>query len=162
MNYITNKELIESFWSNVDKRSSDECWNYKGVLSPQGYGQFWDGYKQIGAHRCAWEFSNKCKIPRGILIRHKCDNPSCVNPSHLCLGTYVDNMNDKMKRNLEFRSKIAFTLAKFTARQIQGIRKLLELKIRYKRIARIFKTCPSTISKIRRTGRYPCKDGFYI
>jgi len=70
------------------------CWEWSEYKDKDGYGI----YKQHRAHRVAYELW-KGKIPSGQLVRHTCDNPPCVNPEHLLVGTQTDNMNDMVKRN---------------------------------------------------------------
>ncbi len=61
-----------------------------------GYGQFyWPGGKAVGAHRYSWILHNGREIPPGMQVMHSCDNPPCVNPAHLRVGTCADNMQDK-------------------------------------------------------------------
>lgn len=85
------------FWSHVDKRSIKDCWNWT-ASTRKGYGRLRVGSnRQISAHRliASYEFGN---IPSGAVVRHRCDNPLCVNPTHLCLGSALENMNDKALR----------------------------------------------------------------
>jgi DNA-binding XRE family transcriptional regulator len=82
----------ERFWKKVNK--SDECWNWIGAKSRGGYGSF-GGTK---AHRYAYELANG-SIPEGLFVCHKCDNPGCVRPDHLFLGTPKDNTDDMWAKN---------------------------------------------------------------
>ena len=89
---------IESrFWSMVEK--GDSCWNWTGSLSKKGYGQISktrnDGPEL--AHRLSYRLFVG-PIPNGIMVLHKCDNPKCVNPSHLFLGTSGDNTQDMVQK----------------------------------------------------------------
>lgn len=86
------------FWEKVDRSGGpDACWPWMGGRNDDGYGiaQF-DG-KFVGAHRLAYMISNG-EIPCGFLVCHRCDTPSCVNPSHLWLGTQKDNLADSFAK----------------------------------------------------------------
>jgi hypothetical protein len=99
----TQKEqlmLDERFWSKVDKNTTSGCWEWTANKNNKGYGRFSvSSYigKQL-AHRLSYEAVNG-KIPRGGIILHSCDNPACVNPDHLRVGTYKDNVADMDDRN---------------------------------------------------------------
>jgi hypothetical protein len=81
------------FSNRVKKGVGNECWVWVGARASNGYGVF----KKKGAHRVSWELH--CgKIPDGLFVLHKCDNPPCVRPDHLFIGDQTDNMSDASKK----------------------------------------------------------------
>ena len=85
------------FWSKVQK--TETCWLWLGGATKEGYGQVGLKGRSIGrrAHRIAWELTYG-PIPNGMNVLHHCDNPPCVNPNHLFLGTHADNVHDMMAK----------------------------------------------------------------
>jgi hypothetical protein len=90
----------ERFWSKVD--TSGHCWLWRAGLLRSGYGKFKFNRKTISAHRMSFLISNDA-IPRGLCVLHKCDTKRCVRPSHLFLGTQMDNIMDRDKKGRQSR-----------------------------------------------------------
>lgn len=81
---------IIAFWGRVDRGNADDCWLWSGPTYGNGYGVF----KGIGAHRYSKMIECGKSLSRSEQVLHRCDNPLCVNPRHLWVGTQSDNMRD--------------------------------------------------------------------
>jgi hypothetical protein len=88
MPFASYKTSDERFWEKVQK--TDTCWIWVGAKLPTGYGRFWEGDRCINAH---WYLLNPRPVGKQVAC-HTCDNPSCVRPDHIFVGTYSDNMRD--------------------------------------------------------------------
>lgn len=86
----------ERFWRYVEK--TGDCWNWTGGRGGDGYGHFYaENDSRVMAHRFSYRIHNG-EIPDGLIICHRCDNPSCVRPDHLFLGTHLDNVRDMFSK----------------------------------------------------------------
>jgi len=75
----------------------DDCCKWIAGKNPRGYGKLWAEGKTFAAHRFSYELFNG-PIPEGLCVLHSCDNPACVKPTHLFLGTNADNTNDMVSK----------------------------------------------------------------
>ena len=95
---VAAASLAARFWPKVDKRGPDECWPWRACRHPRGYGKIGADAKTLVASRVAWEIAHQTQIPPGLFVLHSCDNPPCVNPAHLSLGTARDNLIDAISK----------------------------------------------------------------
>ena len=92
--------LLDRFTAKYIPEPNSGCWLWTGAALPNGYGLIGAGRRNQGhlyAHRASYELHCGA-IPQGSYVLHRCDNPWCVNPDHLFVGTQADNMEDKRKK----------------------------------------------------------------
>lgn len=137
----------ERFDKKVVRAEDNECWEWVGAKKPTGYGNFYIDGRYLGAHVASWEIENG-RVPEGNFVCHKCDNPSCVNPAHLFLGTPLDNMRDMRAKG---RAKgiheggEKHPVAKLTKISVEKIRELRDSGLILKTIAEMFGVSESNI-----------------
>lgn len=100
---IHGKSVYERMHEYTQRSSDSECWEWTSYRDPNGYGRLnvpndKGSYVPMLAHRLAWQFANGRDLDRYEHVMHRCDNPGCVNPAHLRLGSHQDNMADKMRK----------------------------------------------------------------
>lgn len=134
---------MKRFWTKVDKSDSGSCWEWTAAKNPNGYGMFNYKRKMQLAHRVVWQITNG-PIPQGGCILHSCDNPGCVNPQHLRVGTQDENMKDMSRKN---RSVIVNK--KLDEHSVEQIKKLIGKKS-LREIANQFNVSHNTIWQIKK------------
>ena len=114
------RPLAVRFWAKVDQ--SGPCWLWTGYRDRWGYGVASRDKRAILAHRLAYELTYG-PIPAGQVVCHRCDNPACVRPDHLWLGTPLDNERDKIAKGRKHTQRGARnSRAKLTAQDVTAIR----------------------------------------
>lgn len=140
------------FWLRVDKKSKDECWPWTGQKLKNGYGRISIGKKEEGAegaHRISWMIANKQKVPSGMFVMHKCDNPGCVNPSHLAIGTPKENTADMIAKG---RKRVVAPVGNENGKAIitpDIVRQIRSSDESHASIARRFNISPNCVRSVR-------------
>lgn len=144
------KDLADRFWEKVEKTAT--CWLWTGALLKKagGYGSIRIDGKALRAHRVAYELVVG-PIPDGMLLRHSCDTPRCVNPDHLIPGYSLENTKDALDRG-RFVVGEGHKRAKLTNHASNTIRAALAAGVPGAYLARQFGVSPATISMIK-TGK---------
>jgi hypothetical protein len=144
------KTLEERFWEKVDKKSDEECWIWKASFRSDGYGQLHyiqdDKRNCFAAHRVSWRI-HYGEIPKEMCVCHVCDNPKCVNPKHLFLGTPLDNQLDMMNKHRHVFGE-DHASAKLKEQNIPYIRRAYVNGRSLSALAREFDVYPSTIQRV--------------
>lgn len=115
------------FWSHVDRSPGpDACWPWLAARNRSGYGRFATGYKMVFAHRMALRLVG-VEVPDDSVVMHSCDHPWCVNPGHLRVGSWSDNVRDMVAKGRNPDRKGArHPLAKLSDNDVRLIRQLAE------------------------------------
>jgi hypothetical protein len=141
--------LTKRFWSKAEVTDLFKCWNWTSTKNHTGYGQFSIGRKgKKLAHRLAWQLT--CgSIPQGKCVLHRCDNPKCVNPAHLFLGSQQDNIDDMVSKGRHGDARgVNNGRSKLTEQDVLTVRSLSEQGINQLVIAAKFNVHRSAIYKI--------------
>ena len=117
-----NGESIEGRLERKSVRTDSGCRVWTGWCDGGGYGRVAVGRTMRLAHVVAWELANGCAVPTGAVVRHNCDNPPCIEPTHLIIGTQGQNVADMFERGRCDRSGERNNSAKLTADQVREIR----------------------------------------
>ena len=110
---VSDDDLLRMTIMNKSVVKDSGCWEWQGASS-HGYGVMMRDRQRLRVHRLSYELW-RGSIPEGMVMRHSCDNPCCVNPSHLEYGTQAENVQDIVNRGRHGRRKL-------TAKQVDAIR----------------------------------------
>ena len=135
--YRKKNPPIKILRRNIEIDSQSGCWLWIGYKDKNGYGRLTVNSEPLGAHRLSYLLFNG-EIPVGSFVCHRCDNPSCVNPKHLFIGSVKDNTIDSIKKG---RSAIQ----KLTIEQVLKIRKS---KLSIKELSKKYNVSAHTIYSI--------------
>ncbi len=129
-----------------DPSMKDQCWEWSGAKRGNNYGEIsYGGHNSYQAHRISYIIFNGL-IPYSKIVRHTCDNPQCVNPKHLIIGSKYDNSIDMVKRNRQGAQKL-------NEEAVKVIKWMLKYKSKRGlaiKLAELYNVLPNTISKIKR------------
>jgi len=146
--------LADRFWSRVNKSGPivqptlGACWIWTAGLSTAGYGKIatGNGSTSVYSHRVSWELHSG-PIPDGLWVLHKCDNPKCVNPEHLFLGTAQDNLGDMRMKGRDARGA-SHGVARFNDVSVREIRAAYATGVGIHALSRRLACSPTTIFNI--------------
>jgi hypothetical protein len=151
---VKKRPVEQRFWENVEK--SDRCWRWTGSVTNYGYGRISAGSRDSQrvwqAHRLSY-WLHYGDYDRQLFVCHKCDNPICVRPDHLFLGTQFDNMRDCKNKGRAVWPESSGEKngrAKLTVEQVSGIRSSLALGGTERGLAKIYGVSKGTIGFIKR------------
>ena len=148
-----DRKTERRFWAKVHK--TDKCWEWTACKNSTGYGQIRIDGQAVLAHRLSWEMAHGQEIPPNMYICHSCDNPGCVRPDHLFLGTPSENLYDSSSKDRNHPHRGEDNIwAKLTNAQVIEIRDLGQIGWSSRRIGRRYNISHTTVLAILRGERY--------
>lgn len=143
------RSLADRFWLKVDKRGPEDCWLWTAATNARGYGVMRPTGERSGppvkAHRVSLMLAGV--EVAGLVVRHSCDNPPCVNPAHLSVGTPADNSADRNERGRTAHGSRSGT-SKLTEAQVAEIRRRTAAGELHRLIAAEYGVSRSSITRI--------------
>jgi hypothetical protein len=157
-----SENYLRRLFNHIDFGNNKDCWNWAGSITENNrYGLFRLNGSQTKAHRFCYELWVG-EIPDGMCVCHKCDNPKCVNPDHLFLGTQFDNMVDRTDKNRGYKpigEKNLFS--KLKEKEVLEIRRLYKTRrVSQRYLAKMFLVTASCVENIvsRKSWSYLSED----
>ena len=144
------RSFAERYADRIELDPTTGCHNWAGGRDRDGYGRLARGGRRSRAHVFAWEDANGRRVPRGRVVAHACDNPSCVNPDHLDAKTQRENIEDRQARDRQAKGS-RNGRAKLTEEQVAAAKRVLtDGSLTQARLARLLGIHPTTVRDIER------------
>lgn len=137
--------LEQRFWRHVNRADGNGCWEWTAFRDKDGYGKLRVGASNKPAHAVSWAL-HFGEVPAGSLVRHRCHNAPCVNPSHLMLGDHNANMRDRVEAGHYARGE-AHPMSKFSDQVVKAVR---DAPGTYEQIGERFGMSASQVGNIKR------------
>lgn len=152
---ITESDLatldVDDFWTHATRGDKRACWPWAGAVSDHGYGRYFRSGVEYRAHRVAFSLGKNTGLPGIVMVCHRCDNPLCVNPDHLFIGTALDNNRDAREKGRALTPTATRNgNGKLSDEQVEQIR---VSPVAGATVARQFGVSPALVSMIRRGHR---------
>lgn len=144
----------QRFWAKVAiVDDEDSCWTWTAFHNPDGYGRFGYNGKAVAAHRFAYAMHHGLDELPDLCVLHRCDNPPCVRPSHLFLGTQADNMRDRHAKGRFHVRAPRLRLRQASDLLPEEVVQILSLRARgasYTNVSRLFGVSLFTIAQLEK------------
>ena len=137
---------IDRFYRGFKKGGRSECWSWLKGKDDEGYGCIYFDGKRTRSHRVSYRLYYGI-IPDGLHVLHRCDNPSCVNPYHLFLGTNKDNMKDKVSKNRQNKGSYVHC-SKLTKEEVLEVVYLVSQGWSERKVSYFYNINSSSVNKI--------------
>ena len=145
-----SRPFLDRFRDRISVNEATGCHVWTGKRDRDGYGIFREDGADVRAHRAAWEAANGREVPRGLVVAHDCDRPSCVNEEHLDAKSQPDNIADRQRRDRQAKGS-RNGRSKLTEEQVAAAKRMLaDGTAPDARIARMLGVSKSVVRDIRR------------
>lgn len=151
---MTDKPFLDRFNAKWVENRESGCWDWIAAKAGKGYGEIkaTKSRRYLYAHRVSWEMANG-PLPAGMSVLHRCDNPGCVNPAHLFIGSSADNAQDMAAKDRHLKGE-RNTQSKLTEQDILKIYQLSDGGMVQHRIAKLVGVGQMTVCRILRGERW--------